>query len=385
MTSRPSVKLVRSALASVCAAAAFAGTGWCAAGEVAAEWTRIVQSPRLSAMGEGGAALPGDVLGAMESNPALFALQNWKEAQFSYNAWMEGISLQEAAYAHPMGRHGTLSLFGTMLRMAPFAGYDNSGNQVADVTAGDSLYGISYAGRITGPWGDRSKGLFAGAALKYANQSIDTVSASALLYDVGVLGMTKFGRGILGVGASARSLGGGFQFDAEKDPAPTTYRLGMSYQTLIWGDPLTLTGDIVKDSDMDMRYSAGFEVILWRSLAFRGGYMSGQDLGNGLRCGVGMDLKIFRLDYALASMGKFNVVNRMSIAARFGKPIEVTPHLTEDEEKALWHYERAKKLSAERRYYDAVLELNEALKLDPKCTQALQLMEKLRNMMETLP
>ena len=363
--------------------AVMAVRGYCGAGEVAAEWSRIIQSPRLAAMGEGGAAMPGDVLGSLESNPALFSQLNNKEAAFAYNSWIEGISLQEVAYAHPIGRYGVLSGFGTMLRMSPFAGYDNNGNATGDVTAGDSMYGLAYATRLKGPWGDRNKGLFAGVAVKYATQSIESVSSSALLYDAGLLWMGKVGTGTLGAGLSARSLGRGFKFDAETDPAPTTYRAGLSYQTLLWGDPLTLTGDMIKDSDMKSRYSAGFELVLWRALACRWGYMSGQDLGNGLRFGVGVDFKAFRLDYALASMGKFNLVNRMSIAVKFGKPVEITPHLTPEEEKALWYFERGKILAGQQRYYDAVLELNEALKLDPNCTKALQLMEKMRNMMET--
>jgi len=379
MTSRMSAKIA------LCCAllTGMAARGYCAAGEVSAEWSRMIQSPRLAAMGEGGTALPGDVLASLEANPALFSQLNYKEAAFAYNSWIEGVSLQEVAYAHPIGRYGVLSGFGTMLRMSPFAGYDNDGHQVGDVSASDSMYGVAYATRLKGPWGDRNKGLFAGAAIKYGSQTIDNISAKALLYDVGVLWMGNFGPGTLGAGLSARSLGKGFKFDAETDPAPTTYRAGLSYRTLLWGDPLAVTGDMIKDSDMNSRYSAGVELILWRALAARWGYMSGQDLGNGLRFGVGVDFKAFRLDYALASLGQFNLVNRMSVAVKFGKPVEITPHLTPDEEKALWHYERGKILAGQQRYYDAVLELNESLKLDPNCSPALQLMEKMRNMMET--
>jgi len=134
MKNRKALKFILCA-ALGCSAAVPARGG---AGRSGGEFLRIIQSPRVVAMGEAGAGLYGDLLGAAAMNPAALARTGYREAAFSYNSWLEGISLQQAAYAHPLGGNkGVLGGSVSMLSMPSIAGFDNSGASAGRVEAGD--------------------------------------------------------------------------------------------------------------------------------------------------------------------------------------------------------------------------------------------------------
>lgn len=366
------------ALLACAPAGALAGAGYSGG-----EFLRISQSPRAVAMGETGAGLYGDLLGAVAMNPAALARTGYSEAAFTYNSWLEGMSSQQAAYAYPLGgAKGVLAGSVSMFNVPSIDGYDNSGAPAGGVDAGDLSAGAYYAARLYGPWQDRRLGLFAGAGLKYAREKLDTVSAGALLADAGALWITRLGADTAGFGLSVQSLGGGFKFDSVTDPAPTQLRAGVSYITLEAGDPLTFSLDAKKPEDSGTVFSAGAEYLLKRVVALRAGYVSGSDLGNGLRFGGGVTLKLLQFDYALAGYGKFGSTHRFSVSYKFGKPVDVTPHLSPEQEKALWKTGRARDLMKDGRYYEAVLELNDALGLDPHCVEALELMRKARSLVD---
>ena len=118
-------------------------------------------------------------------------------------------------------------------------------------------------------------------------------------------------------------------------------------------------------------------------VALRAGYISGTDMGGGLRLGVGVDIRLIEFDYALSGYGKFGSVHRFSLSYKFGKPVEVTPHSSPEQEQARWKVERARGFMRENRYYEAILELNGALEIDPGSIEALDLMKKARNLVDT--
>jgi len=358
--------------------ASFAG-----AGTSGGEFLRIVQSPRAVGMGESGAGGYGDLLGALALNPASLARTGYKEAAFTYNSWLEGITSQQAAYAHPLDNgRGVLAGSLSLLSVPSIDGYNNSGDPAGKVEAGDMAAGVSYAARLGGPFQDRRSGFFAGGTVKYAREKLDTVSSGAALFDLGGLWITRVRGGVLGLGLSAQSLGGGFKFDSEKDAAPTVIRAGASYITVVAGDPITFSLDWKKPRDTGGVICAGAEYQVWRILALRAGYISGEDLGGGLRLGGGVIMKLLQFDYSLSAYGKFGLAHRFSLSYKFDKPVEVTRYLTREQEQARQKTELARVLMQESRYYEAVLELNAALTLDPGYKEALELMRKARGLVE---
>ena len=354
-----------------------------AAGETGGEFLNILHSPRAVGMGETGAGLYGDLLGAISLNPAALARTGYREAALAYNSWLEGVAAQQLAYAHPLGgRRGVAAVSVNMLSVPAIRGYDNSGAPAGAVEAGDFAAAGHYAVRLKGPWNDRRQGLFSGATVRYARESLAGVSASAVLFDAGLLWVQDLPGGTLGAGLAAHSLGGKFKFDSASDPAPSAVRAGLSFITLSAGDPLTFSADLRKPAGLASSLSFGAEYQLRRLIALRAGYVSGEDLGGGLRFGAGVLMKTLQFDYAVSSHGDFGAAHRFSLAYKFGKPAEVTPHLSPAQEKARWKVEQARGLMRDRRYYEAVVELNDALELDPGDPEALELMRKARALVE---
>jgi len=336
-------------------------------------------------MGESGAGLYGDLLGALTLNPAALAMTDYRELAFTYNMWIEDVSIQQAAYAHPLpaARNGVLAASVTRLGMSSIDGYNNSGDYTGAVDAGDLAVSLNYARRLKGPWQDMRLGLFTGAGLKYARESLDTVAASAALLDVGMLWRSRVKGGVLGLGLSAQSLGGKFKFDTQSDPAPSVVRAGISYVLLAAGDPVSLALDLKKPNDSGTVYAYGVEYLIRKVIALRAGYISGADLGSGLRLGGGVNIRLIQFDYALAGYGKFGSAHRFSLSYKFGKPVDVTPHNSPEQEQAHWKIERARAFMKENRYYEAILELNGAIDLDPGSAEALELMKKAGNFVDT--
>lgn len=354
------------------------------AGRSGGAFLRVVGSPRAAGMGEAGAALYGDLLGALSLNPAALARTGYKEAAAAHNAWLEGMSEQHAAYAHPFRGAGVAALFFSAAGSGDIDAYTASDAYAGTVKAGSLAAGAAYAGRLAGPGGSRRLGLFAGAAVTRAQEKLDTVSASATLFDAGLLSVSRIGgNSTLNFGLSARSLGRGYRFDSAGDPPPTVLRAGAGLITMLGGDPLSFAVDAVKPNDGDAYLAAGLEMALKRTLMFRGGYRSGAGTGGGLRLGVGFLLKLLQLDYSLASHGEFGLAHRIGLSYKFGKPMEVTPYVSPEQERAGFRLGKAKLLLSERRFYEAVLELNEALRLDPNLPGALELMRKARAGIET--
>ncbi|NLH39245.1 MAG: PorV/PorQ family protein [Elusimicrobia bacterium] len=362
----------------------------CGSGEDGGVFMRVVQSPRAAAMGDSGVAIGGDILASVSLNPATLSSLRYKEIGFVYTSWFEDIAMQQLAYAHPFDKNGVLAASISMLQVESFDGYDNFETPMGDVESSDMVISLLYSRRLFGPWNDLRNGLFMGAGVKYAKEKLDTVSANTTLFDLGALWVLPAGGGRFSIGASASSLpnSNGFKFDTEQDPAPTIYRGGIGYTTTLFGDPLALAFDLRKPSDDDTGYSFGIEYILKNIVAFRFGFLNENDMtdkGIGkFRFGAGFNLKLIKIDYALTSYGDFDLTHRISLSMKFGSPIDVTPHLTPEEENAVWHIEKAKEYMGQNRYYDAIVELNEALKLDPKNRDALRLMEKSKDMIDTI-
>lgn len=376
------IRAVLNLLAAACALQLLpAGPASAAPGTTGGEFLRVVQSPRAVGMGESGAGAYGDLLGALSLNPAALARTPYREAAFTYNSWLEGITSQQAAYAHPLPA-GVAAASLMMVNVPSIAGYNNSGVYSGQVDAGDLAAGLSYAVRVTGPWQDARSGLFAGGTLKYAREQLDGVPAAALLADAGALWITRAQAGTLAFGLSVQSAGGGFKFDSETDPAPTVYRAGASYILVAGGDPITVSLDLKKPDYAKASYCAGAEYQVWRMLSVRAGYVSGEDLGGGFRMGGGLVLKLLQFDYSLSSYGKFGPAHRFSLSYKFDKPVAVTKHLSLEQEQARLKTEQARALIKENRYYEAVLELNSALMLDPGSKEALDMMRRARALVE---
>lgn len=344
--------------------------------------SKILMSPRAVGMGESGVGLSNDLLTAVSLNPAGLARLNYVQAAVTYNQLYEGFTMQHGAFVLPTADYGAFALSGTMFHSNPIAGFDNLGARSNDVNVQDFSVSSHYARRLAGPSKDPSMGLFGGAGATFARSTLETVSASSFLLDLGVLGVTRFGPGIASAGFSATSLGQGPRYDVQRELPPTVYRGGLAYSWLVLGDPFSMAWDAKKASDQKLTYNLGLEYALKRIVFWRLGYASDQDMGSGFRFGVGFKIKLFTVDYALSHGGNFGLTHLVGFSMKFGEPLDATPVLTAEESEAILHVKRGNALMRSGRDYDAALEFNEALRLDPHNKEALQNLRRVREVME---
>jgi hypothetical protein len=361
------------------------GEAWAAAGQNGAEFLNILPSPRVAAMGEAGTAWPSDHLSALSINPAGLGLLHYPEASIMHNQWFEGISLQNIAYAHPVKGQGTYAFSGTLLQVKPIQGYDNSGAKSGEVTVRDvALKGV-FARRLLGgseSVDDRS-GLFAGAGVKYVRETLEDVSASTVLGDLGLLYGHSMRDHLFTAGLSAQSLGNGLKFDTTRDPAPSVVRFGLGWTTPVLDDPFAAVWDLRKTLNESLAWGLGLEYTVLRSLSWRLGWDQQDDSKNGLRFGLGIKLKMFNVDYALARYGDFAFTHRIALGVQFGAPISrASPRGYRAEESVDWHMSKGDQHMVDRRYYEAALEFNEVLRLDPHNKRALEKLRLVRELME---
>jgi tetratricopeptide (TPR) repeat protein len=292
---------------------------------------------------------------------------------------LEGVDQQYLSLAYPLRYGSTLNFNFTRLGMSSFDSYDAQGTRTGAVDAGDYALGLAYGRTIWQNLRDQPL-LSAGLNLKGIHERLASVTAHTFAADIGLLSFWRPAKlGEFRMGFAAQNLGPGLKFDRVTADLPTAYRIGLAWQGKPKGDTLTVSLDQVLSQEEGHYLAAGTEYTVWRILAFRLGYRMGQDIGLGFRGGVGFKLKALEISYAYAGFGDLGIMHRMGISIRMGGPIETTP----PEEQALGTVmEKAKRLMKERRYYEAILEYDKALELDPGNKMALEGMRRAHGMLE---
>lgn len=346
-------------------------------GEAGATFLKFAVGPRAVGMGESQTAVAEDAYAAYW-NPAGLALVPFPQLAATYNRSFAGVDHQYLSLAWPLRGGSALNLNFTRLGVSSIDGFDAQGTKTGGVEAGAQALGLGYARALAGDGVERPR-LFAGLGLKGLRESLAGVSAQSAAADLGLLASWQPPlRGWAAgsewrVGLSALNLGPGLKFDTERAPLPTAYRLGFAWRTRPRGDALTFSLDPVFSRDEAAYVAFGAEYAVWRTLAFRLGYRTGQEIGSGFRGGVGFKLKVVEVDYAFAPFGELGQMQRVGLTVRLGGAVEATP----PEERALKAVlERGHRLFKEGRYYEAVLEYDRALTIDPGNRTALEGMRR---------
>lgn len=329
-------------------------------------------------MGEAHAAVADDPYAAYW-NPAGLASILYPSAGLTYNSALEGVDQQYLSVAYPVERGTTLDLNLTRLGMSSFQGYDAQGVQTRKLGASDYAVGLALGRTVLRDEQGRAF-LNLGANLKAIREQLDTVSAQTFAADLGAMvyllrkdGLTSGPDPGLRLAFTARNIGPGLKFDRDAAPLPATYAVGAAWRGYPRGDALTASADIVENRAQGVYAALGVEYTAFRMVALRVGYRTGQDIGMGFRAGVGFKLKVVEIDYAFAGFGDLGTMHRAAITARFGGPVEAT---SPEELMIRQTMERGQRLMNEGRFYEAVLQFDEVLKLDPGNRKALELMRQ---------
>lgn len=385
MLDRKTKSCVGAALGAACLLAAWQSSWAAGPGTTGANFLRIPVGPRQVGMGDQGVALADDAF-SLNHNPASMALLHYQEFAFMHNQWAEGVTQEYAAYVYPKLSLGSLGASLNLLQVGSFQGYDNSGAKTEDVSAQDMAVSLGYARRVWGPSDpEEGLGLSAGLSVKYLKERLENDSASTYAGDAGLLCHFPAKGVSMKIGAAAQQLGSGLKYYGNKSRLPQTYAFGVSGTTRrVWGDPLTLSVEARKSVDNQLSFSVGGEYWINALFALRVGYRSQDDLGPGIRAGMGLKIKLLQFDYGMSLMGAFGVSHRAGFTYRFGAPVERTPEPSPQQKMADKAVRQAKHLVAEKRYLEALLEINRALDLDPRSPEALQLLDQVQKIMREM-
>ncbi|MFO7676515.1 MAG: PorV/PorQ family protein [bacterium] len=269
---------------------------------------KIGQGPRAAALGEAFTGLADDA-SAIYWNPAGLALGGDYRLGLSHHQWFAGITDEVLHGALPVGpgRVGAALVYSG----EPGIEYWDEANRPGEVFrtwhgAVSLGYGLALGERLA-----------AGAALKGIYSDLFEAAGSGAALDLGALAAL---RPDLSVGLSARHLG--LLSYGRAEPLPGEVAAGASWR----GHGLTAVLDLVVPFDNPPAVRAGLEYAPLPELALRAGYRTGPasltGLGPlaGLTAGLGVSVRGFGFDYALAPYGELGLVHRVGLNLALEKP-----------------------------------------------------------------
>jgi hypothetical protein len=277
-------------------------------GTTAAAWMKIPGDARVTAMGEAGTALDGD-LAALDYNPAGLSGVQLVAAKYTNEQWLTGISLNRLSVGGDIPYVGVLALGLDDVNFGTFDSYSGSSTLVDSYTATAMDLKLGLAHRF----GPVSLGLTG----KSISESLGSASASTMSGDVGV-GLNPVGG--LNLGLSMLNCFGTL-YGA---PLEKTLRGGVAYDLKL---PVifevTMLADYAVPLDTTDNWEAGTGVELnWAKVVFvRAGYV-GHGLksdDNGLRLGAGVGIVGISVNYTYFNYGELGTVSFLTLSYAFDK------------------------------------------------------------------
>ncbi|MEZ4748244.1 MAG: PorV/PorQ family protein [Calditrichia bacterium] len=309
------------------------------AGTSAANFLKIGVGTRFMAMGEAGITLSDDA-SAQFWNPGAIAIIPNNSVYLSRVNWLVDT---QVSYGSVVLHSGSMGTFGADLNFFSSGEMEETTLVEQDGTgrffdASDMQIGLTYARSMT----DRFS---VGLKLKYLQENLSSVSASAFGVDIGAVFTTNFLNNMR-IGATLSNFGSKMKFDGrdlsvvyavpgspsgKEVPArletqgwelPLLFRFGAStYVVKNENYSLLSAFDILDSRDHDPRYNVGGELGIYETLFVRSGYKINYDettysLGMGLNLNRVMKWNA-RIDYAFLRFGDLDDVSQFGLELSF--------------------------------------------------------------------
>jgi len=280
------------------------------AGTKGAQLLKISVGAKAVGMGESYVAAADDVY-ASYWNPAGLIHVETNQLGFMHNEWFEGIRYEFLGYVHPIGDLGTLAATVSYVSMGDLEKTNELGESEGQFHPYDILVGLSFGKRL-------NESISLGVNAKFLQEKIDEEKAQAFAADIGALYFIPDSGLILGL--NVQHLGTKMTFIEESFSLPLNVKIGAAYR-LIDG-ALTFATDVNQPTDSDLNMGLGVEYKIAGVVNLRAGYRytaGGNDLGtaSGLRAGIGVEVRDYKLDYAFVPYGELGQAHRISLLASF--------------------------------------------------------------------
>ena len=262
--------------------------------------------------GMGGAQV-GSAAGIMAQywNPAALASLEQPQVGAMHAAWLQDLKYEWLGYARPLSSKlgvGSLSL--AYFHLPSINGVDAFGNPTGDFKVYDMAFTMGLARNL-------GRGISVGANLKAIRQNLATVSATGPAADFGAMATwrgTSFG-------VVEQNVGPRLSFDGSASyPLPHQLRLGLS--RAVADGRVLLATDYNMPSDYYDDVRVGAEIRAHPNISLRLGYRreigAGDDPGNGMSYGLGINFRQMNIDYAMTPDNDFADVHRLSFGYSFG-------------------------------------------------------------------
>lgn len=342
-------------------------------GTTGANFLKLQLSPRAIGMGEAFTAVADDAY-ALSWNPAGLAQLTASELVFTHTQHIQNITEQHASIAVPTRYGGTWAGGVSYLGMGSFDSFDAAGNRSGQISASDTAMSVGYGSKIPG-WPTHVVTLACGATLQWVQERLDTVTARAFAADLGALAhpgaWTAPWLQRLQVGLAVKHLGTALKFDRDAAPLPRVVNIAAAYPVSLWGSRSWLSLETAFPRDHVSFISGGLEYWVREVLALRVGFRSQQDIGSGVRAGLGVKVHLWQLDYAFAGLGDLGQTHRVGLALHFSNEGDVRFSRLGAGRQA---FEQGMRYMAEGRYAEAILAFDQALEADPQYPRALEMM-----------
>ncbi|OGC41871.1 hypothetical protein A2Y85_01835 [candidate division WOR-3 bacterium RBG_13_43_14] len=282
--------------------AAALGFLYAGAGDAGAAFLKIPVDARIVGMGEASVSFV-DNASAMFYNPAGLGKIKSLDITFMHNAWLLGMNHEYLSSAFAVQKIGTFGIAFNYWGSGAIPIITIRGDSTGETfSASDWTISLGY-GRVFGD-------LSVGGSFKYLKESNEEFGASSMSIDLGA-GYDLPIKG-LKAGMSVTNLGSGFSLDQEQYALPMLFRLGWKYDL----GNLGCTQDFIISNADPVGFALGLEYRVAEMLALRAGYRSGSGVEglSGLRSGIGIAIKGFGINYAVAPYGKLGIAHRVSLS-----------------------------------------------------------------------
>lgn len=287
----------------------FAGT--LSAGEVGStslNFLKVGIGARPAGMGSAFSALSDDAT-ACFWNPAGLTDSRAGELFFTHHRWIEDIAQSAASYTFDVQRVRlgvSMNYFGMGELERRSA---NSVEPEGTFSPSDLALGVSAGYRIR-------DNISAGVTARFVRESLDSQTASAALFDIGIKARTAIPN--LTASMVVRNLGTKLKYESLAYDAPRIVSLGAAYRTsLPWRDnSVTVSAEIEAPNDNETRIAVGGEYN-WRNYLFgRAGYRSGLEYED-FSFGFGINYLQLMFDYAFVPYSDLGNSHRFSFIYAF--------------------------------------------------------------------
>ncbi|MBI4978806.1 MAG: hypothetical protein HZC28_15100 [Spirochaetes bacterium] len=190
--------------------------------------------------------------------------------------------------------------------------------------AGDMIASVSAAANLGALLG-LPLNIDIGANGKYASETLDDLSLSGVMFDIGAIIRfdNVFGKDTLSFGATAKNIGVAFSSSPSELALPSTIVAGAAYDFAVGNSfSLKMLTDIEASLNSNpLRGAIGAEAGLFNLIFIRAGYLIGGD-ARGFTMGTGIHVTLggmaARFDYAFIPLGDLGAQHNMQFGVSFG-------------------------------------------------------------------